>query len=129
MGTRYPLWNGWYGFAEPINKFAGWITIAFSIIWWLLFIDVHPKHGIRTGLLMDNLLRFIFGVLAGIFYLLVLQKAIAERDLSFNTHLWLWICFVLSWFPGWSGVFIWIQFAMVGVLSDIPFWVAFRSEN
>ena len=90
-------------------------------------IEVHPKQGVRTGLLMDNLWRFILGILAGVFYLFVLQKAIAESELSSNTHVWLWICFVLSWFPGWGGVFIWVQFAMVGVLSDIPFWVAFRS--
>ncbi len=125
MCANYPLWKGWYSVAEPINKFAGWATIGLSVLWWLLLISVHPKHGIRTEALVNNLWRLILGILAGIFYLIILQRAVSERNLSSNTHVWLWICFVLSWFPGWGGVFIWVQFVLVGVLSDVPFWEAF----
>ncbi len=123
--VKYPIWSGWYGVAEPINRFAGWATIGLSILWWLLF--PIQKKGYNVAVLGDSIWRLIFGIAAGVFYLLILQKAIAQRDLSSNTHVWLWICFVLSWFPGYGGVFIWVQFAMVGILSDIPFWEAFSN--
>lgn len=123
--VTYPIWSGWYGVAEPINRFAGWATMGLSFLWWIL----HPiqKKGYNVDLLMQNLPILIVGIIAGILYLLILKKAILLRDLSSNTHVWLWIVFILSLFPGYGGVFIWIQFVMVGILSDIPFWIAFSN--
>lgn len=123
--VTYPIWSGWYGVAEPINRFAAWATMGLSFLWWIL--QPIQKKGYNVDLLMNNLPLLIVGIVAGILYLLVLQKAILQRDLSSNTHVWLWIVFILSWFPGYGGVFIWIQFIMVGVLSDIPFWIAFSN--
>ena len=121
--TRYPLWDGWFNVAGPINKFAGWVTIILTIVWWSL--TPLQTQGYQFALLPRLTPGLICGLLAGMFYLLVLQKYIAVKNLSATTHIWLWVCFVLSWFEGYGGVLIWIQFIMVGILSDIPFWEAF----
>ena len=123
--VKYPIWKGWYGIAEPINRFAALATIALSFLWWIL--NPIQKKGYNVEVLWQTLPLLIVGIIAGVFYILILQKAIALRDLSPNTHVWLWIVFVLSWFPGYGGVFIWIQFIMVGCLSDMPFWEAFSN--
>jgi hypothetical protein len=121
--TEYPIWDDWYSVAEPLNKFVGWVTIILSALWWLL--SPIQKKGYNFHMLSNNTWRFVLGILAAVFYMLIVQKDVRERILSSTTHIWLWVCFVLSWFPGYGGVLIWVQFVMVGILSDIPFWEAF----
>lgn len=121
--TRYPIWDDWYKVADPINKVAGWVTIILTIVWW----GIIPlqKTGYQFYLLPLLIPGLICGILAGIFYLLILQEKIAMHRLFAMTHVWLIVCFVLTWFAGFGGVLIWVQFIMVGILSDIPFWEAF----
>ena len=123
MGQNYPYWNDWYKVAEPLNKIAGLLTIIFSVLWWVLNPIQHT--GYNTTLLVESIWRLVLGILAGIFYILFVHKAVEARILDSEMHIWLWVCFVLSWFPGIAGILIWIQFIMVGILSDIPFWEAF----
>lgn len=122
--TRYPIWDDWFKVADPVNKVAGWVTIILTIVWW----GLAPFQ--RTGIYLPTLLPLLIpclicGILAGIFYLLILQEKIAIHHLSAITHIWLLVCFVLSLFAGYGGVLIWVQFIMVGILSDNPFWEAF----
>ena len=121
--TRYPIWDDWYKVADPINKVAGWVTIILTIVWW----GIIPlqKTGYQFYLLPLLIPGLICGILAGIFYLLILQEKIAFHRLFAMTHIWLLVCFVLTLFAGFGGVLIWVQFIMVGILSDIPFWEAF----
>ncbi|MFX1293396.1 MAG: hypothetical protein ACFFD2_00860 [Promethearchaeota archaeon] len=121
--TEYPIWDDWYSVAEPLNKFTGWVTILISFLWW--FLSPIQRVGYNFNTLSNNTWRLILGILSAIFYIIVVQPNVKNEILTKTTHVWLWICFVLSWFPGYGGVLIWIEFVMVGILSDIPFWVAF----
>jgi len=122
MSYNKAIWDDYFIIAGPLNKFTGWATILLSFLWWALE-PINRIGGYNSFLLVGNLWRLIFVVLAGIFYLFILQKAIELRDLSKNTHIWLLVCFGLSCFAV-SGAFIWAQFALVGILSDTPFWRA-----
>lgn len=119
----YPIWRYWYKVAGPLNKFIPWLTFILAGLWFFL-LPLHPIQGYRLDLMLGIIWRFILVVLAGIFYLIFLRSKIRVRDLSSDTHIWLIICFILSLFAGYSGIFIWIQFLLVGILSDVPFWEA-----
>ena len=120
MSYNKAIWDDYFIIAGPLNKFTGWATILLSFLGWALE-PINPTGGYNSYLLVANLWRLIAVLLAGIFYLVILQKAIELRDLSKRTHIWLLVCFGLSCFAV-SGVFIWAQFVLVGILSDTPFW-------
>ncbi|NVM54312.1 MAG: hypothetical protein HWN66_11475 [Candidatus Helarchaeota archaeon] len=119
------IWEDWYSVAGPLNKLTAWFTFGLSVLWWALF-PAKPG-GYLTDLLVRYLPGFICGILAGMFYLIILQEKIESQNLDKEMHIWLWICFVLSWFT-LGGIFIWVQFALVGVLSDRPFWRVLREK-
>jgi hypothetical protein len=116
------IWSGWYTVAEPLNKVTAVLTWILTLLCWFLF-PLKPS-GYNAYLLAAHAWRYICVLLAGTFYFMVLKKKIEIRDLTLGTHVWLWICFVLSWFSI-AGVCIWVQFVMVGILSDQPFWKVF----
>jgi hypothetical protein len=113
------IWDDWFLVAGPLNKVTGWLTIALTVLWWAL--APISTTGYNSILLLRYTWILVFVVLAGFFYLIILQKPIEAKDLSKSTHIWLLICLVLSVFSI-GGVFIWAQFALVGILSDTPFW-------
>lgn len=121
MSYGKAIWDDWFIVSGPLNKFTAWVTIGLSFLWWTLAPITHT--GYNSFLLFQNAWRLICVVLAGIFYMTILQMAVELRDLSKKTHIWLLICFGLSLFAV-SGVFIWAQFVLVGILSDTPFWRA-----
>lgn len=121
MSYGKAIWDDWFIVAGPLNKFTVAVTIGLSFLWWAL--APITITGYYSFLLLQNLWRLIFVLFAGLFYWAILQKAIELRDLSKRTHIWLLICFVLSLFAV-SGVLIWVQFVLVGILSDTPFWRA-----
>ena len=120
MSYSNAIWEDWFIVAGPSNKVAGWLTIALAFIWWALSPTLSTT-GYDTAFLFRYTWALVFAVLAGFFYLVILQKPIEVKDLSKSTHIWLLICLVLSLFSV-GGIFIWIQFLLVGILSDTPFW-------
>lgn len=70
-------------------------------------------------------MAFILGVVAGILYLTMVMKLVADKNLTKKMHIVLLICEVLCWLSWWPvGAVMTLQFVMVGILSDKPFWVA-----
>jgi len=119
MSYGKAIWDDWFIVAGPLNKIAGWISIGLSFLWWAV-VPI-SRTGYDSYLLFQYLWTLIFAIFAGFFYLAILQKAIGLRDLSKKIHIWLLICFGLSCFSV-GGVLIWVQFLLVGILSDSPFW-------
>ena len=120
------IFDGWYDIAGPLNKYVPWITFALSGLWWVLF-PLTPL-GYNPYFLGLFAWCLVCAILSGFFYLIILQEKIENRDLSKPTHIWLLVCFGLSLFS-LGGAFIWVQFAMVGVLSERPFWQALREGS
>ena len=120
------IWDDWYSVAEPLNKLTPWLTFAISVLWWVL-IPAKPI-GYISYQLVQFLPGFICGILAGLFYLLVLQEKIEARNFENSTLIWLLICFGLSLFT-LGGIFIWIQFLLAGILSERPFWKLFTERG
>lgn len=127
MSYNQAIWNDWYTVAGPLNKLVAYLTFGFTVLWWVLT-PLSPA-GYSASVLLWNTWRLAFGLVAGIFYLLIVQKAVEERTLTKEMHVWLLICFVLSIFPFYGGIFIWVQFIMVGILSEVPFWRALRESS
>ena len=126
MSYSEAIWSDWYSVAEPLNKLTPWLTFGLSVLWWVL-IPIQPL-GYNSYLLAAYLPGFIMGVLAGLFYLLILQEKIEMRNLDNPTLIWLIICFALS-IPTLGGVFIWVQFLLVGILGDRPVWKLFTEKG
>lgn len=119
------IWDEWYSVAEPLNKLTAWFTFVLSFLCWFL-LPVQP-NGYNAYLLATNAWRYVLCLFGGLFYFLILQEKVEIRNLDKPTHIWLWICFVLSWFTV-AGAFIWVQFIMVCILSDRPFWKVFHEQ-
>lgn len=127
MSYSQAIWNDWFIVAGPLNKVAGWLTIGLAFVWWALFPTLSTTV-YDTNILLRNTWTLVFTILAGFFYLIILQKPIDAKDLSKSTHIWLLICLGLSVFS-LGGVFIWVQFLLVGILSDVPFWRVLFEES
>ncbi|TFG04725.1 MAG: hypothetical protein EU536_03930 [Promethearchaeota archaeon] len=126
MSYGEAIWNDWYTIAEPINKLVPWCTFAISVLWYLLY-PLRPNGIYNSGWLSTYLPGFIMAIFAGLFYFLILQERIEQKNLENATHIWLLIVFGLSLFSV-GGIFIWVQFFMVGILSDRPFWRLFQEK-
>jgi hypothetical protein len=125
MGTSEAIWDGWYSVAGPVNKFAAYVTMGLGVLAWLYYAWVMRfAYGALAYVLTIWIL--IFPVVGGILYLVFVQKAVADQDLSKKMHIWLIVAMVVScvgYF--YAGAVMILQFVMVGILSDKPFWVAF----
>ncbi len=120
MGHGEAIWGDWYSVAEPLNKYTAWLTFGISILWWALF-PIQSNGTYIAYYLVRYLPGLIMGLLAGFFYMIILKGKIEMRNLENPTLIWLIICFVLS-IPTLGGIFIWVQFVLVGILSDRPVW-------
>ncbi|MHA1265276.1 MAG: hypothetical protein ACTSRS_08600 [Candidatus Helarchaeota archaeon] len=119
------IYDGWYSIAEPVNKFVAFVTMGLGVLAWLYYSWIlswafgPSAYGLSIWIL-------IFPVLGGIFYLIFVQKAVAEKDLNKKMHIWLLISTGLSCVGYlWVGGLMLLQFIMVGILSEKPFWAAF----
>ena len=113
------IYDGWYNIVEVVNKFAAYVTMGLGVLAWLVYSAFLPI------LLVLNLWILIFPVVGGVLYLLMVQKPMADKDLSKKTHIWLLISMVVSvigYF--WAGGLILLIFIMAGILSEKPIWVA-----
>ncbi|MFX1294188.1 MAG: hypothetical protein ACFFD2_04940 [Promethearchaeota archaeon] len=134
--SPYPYWEKWYSIAGPLNKFLAFLVIGLAVAAWLLW-PLACGLGICTYYApalfwVWSLIRLVCGILAGIFYLIFVLKPLANKDLTKQMHIWLIICTALCWVVGtygWIGYLLGaimsLQFVMVGILSDVPFWEAF----
>jgi hypothetical protein len=120
------IWNDWFSVAEPLNKLTTWLTLGLTILCWMLF-PINPI-GYNGLLLVSHAWRYVLCIIASIFYFVVLKEKIEARNLENATHIWLLICLILSVFTI-AGVFIWVQFIMVGILSDRPIWRVFSEQG
>ena len=124
------LWEDWYKVAEPVNKFAAWVTIGLSVVVFFVY-GLNPWYNPFTlqwvfSVSIYGIVAAIAGIMAGIFYFIFVQKSVANQDLTKMMHIWLLVCTGLACVAYfWAGALIILQFVMVGILSDKPFWVAF----
>ncbi|MHA1263699.1 MAG: hypothetical protein ACTSRS_00535 [Candidatus Helarchaeota archaeon] len=126
MTYNEAIWSEWFSVAEPLNRFVPWCTFIISVLWYLIY-PIAPTGEYRIIFLTIYLPGFVMGILAGIFYLTILRDKIEARNLENSTLIWLLICFGLSLFT-LGGIFIWIQFLLVGILSDRPIWKLFQEK-
>ncbi|MHA1359424.1 MAG: hypothetical protein ACTSRC_15020 [Candidatus Helarchaeota archaeon] len=132
--SDYPFYEGWWKWAEPINKFLVWATLGLVIAAWALSgLGCIPGYCIFfPSLLVRNLWRLILSIVGVIIYLIMTYKPLKNKDLTKKMHIGLLITFVLVevvsyWW--WAGLLVTLQFVMVGILSDRPFWVAFSEGD
>ena len=122
-----PIFSDWYSIAEPLNKLVPWLTIGLSALWWAVY-PVQPTGIYVTWSLVLFLPGFVMGVLSGLFYFLILQEKIDNKNSDNATLIWLLICLGLSLFTV-GGVVMWVQFVLVGVVGDRPFWKLFTEQG
>ncbi|NVM54836.1 MAG: hypothetical protein HWN66_14125 [Candidatus Helarchaeota archaeon] len=126
--SSYPLWDKWHDVAKPVNTFISWAIIGLSLLGWVLpalAVRGWGSYYVRLALRL-GLVWMILGVTAGILYFIFCYKAVKDKDLTALMHVILIICEVLCWLAWWPvGAFMTLQFVMVGILSDVPFWDAF----
>lgn len=126
--TSEAIWENWYDVAKPVNSFLAWAVIGLSLLGWLIpAIRVRGlgPYYVRMALRL-GLFKMILGVAAGILYFIMCFKAVKDKDLTVKMHVVLMICTGLSWVAWWPiGALVTLQFVMVGILSDVPFWEAF----
>ena len=117
MGTKEPIMDDWYKWAEMFNKFAAYATFGLAVLWWFLvgFIG----FGIWNPI--SGLYYLITGITGGVLYLIMVMKPVADKDQSKKVHIWLLVCTALAW----HCVFIPLVWLFYGILSDKPFWEAF----
>jgi len=127
MSYSDPIWIDWYSVAEPLNKLVPWLTVGLSVLWWVIY-PVQPTGIYETWSLVLFLPGFIMGILSGLFYFLILQERIEAKNIDNTTLIWLLICFGLSLFTV-GGVVMWVQFVLVEVLGDRPFWKLFTEKG
>ncbi len=126
--SDYPIWEGWYSVARPINIILPWAIIGLSVVGWVLagLVCVLGICTYTSGVLLIMLPYLIIGIVGAIIYLIGCYKAVANKELTKKMHIFLIIAEVLTWFGWyWAGVLMTVQFVMVGILSDKPLWVAF----
>ncbi|NVM27286.1 MAG: hypothetical protein HWN65_00480 [Candidatus Helarchaeota archaeon] len=128
MGETEPkneaIYDGWYGVAEPVNKFVAFVTMGLGVLAYLVY--TAPLARIWPTLWVRNIWILIFPVVGGILYLIMVQKSVADKDLNKKMHIWLLICTGVSCVGYlWAAGLMILQFVMVGILSDKPFWKAF----
>ena len=127
MGSEsdYPYWDGWWSVAEPVNKFLPYAVLGLAVVGFIvrsLFCFIVCVFVVTAW----GVIAMIFGILAGVFYLIMVMKPLKDKDLSKKMHIWLLVCTGLSWVSWWPiGILVTLQFVMVGILSDVPFWEAF----
>ncbi|HUX99558.1 MAG TPA: hypothetical protein VMV49_08400 [Candidatus Deferrimicrobium sp.] len=114
------IWDGWWGIAEPLNKFIVWISIGLVVLGWLVGSLFYGP------LLIWNLWRLIVGIVGCILYLIFVMKPLADKDLNAKVHIFLIVavvcCEIASY---WAGLVMIFQFVLVSILSDKPIWKAF----
>ncbi len=125
----YPLWDGWYSIAGPVNKFIAYAIIGLAVVGFILSsLACVPFLGCIFVISTWGIVAMILGVVAGILYLIQVMKPVKDKDLTKTMHIFLWVCEVLCWLSWWPvGALMTLQFVMVGILSDVPFWEAFKS--
>ncbi len=124
--SDYPLWEKWASVADPINSFLAYAVLGLAFLGWIL--SAVWFGGFYPPLLFTawNLTALICGILAGVFYLIFVMKAVKNKELTKMMHIWLIVCTALSWVSWWPiGILVTLQFVMVGILSDVPLWMAF----
>ncbi len=120
MSENEAIYDGWWNIVEPVNKFVVWVTIGLGVLAWLVYSWFSPLF------LLARIWILIFPVVGAILYLLMVQKPMADRDLSKNTHIWLMISTVVACIGYfWAAGLLILVFVMAGILSEKPFWVAF----
>jgi hypothetical protein len=111
------LWDGWWGIAEPLNKFIVWISLGLVVLGWLVGAWWYGPWLILT------LWRLIVGIVGCILYLVLAMKPIADKDLNIKVHIILIVavvcCEIASY---WAGLVMILQFVLVSILSDNPIW-------
>lgn len=122
------IWDGWFSVAEPLNKFIVWIVIAIvalvNIITIVLAIPALPW---TTSTIVVAIIYLCCGIAGAILYLLMIQKNVAEKDLNKKMYIFFFVVLVLVFIGSyWAGLVMALQFVMVGILSEKPFWVAFQ---
>ncbi len=121
----YPIWDKWYSIAGPVNKFIAFVIIGLAVLGWILSGFIFGYFYAPLLFASWNIVSMILGVVAGILYLLMVMKPVTDKALTKTMHIVLLICEVLCWLSWWPvGAFMTLQFVMVGILSDKPFWVA-----
>jgi hypothetical protein len=121
----YPIWDKWYSIAGPVNKFIAFAIIGLAVLGWILSGFIFGFFFSYLLFLTWNIVSMILGVVAGILYLLMVMKPVTDKALTKKMHIVLLICEVLCWLSWWPvGALMTLQFVMVGILSDKPFWVA-----
>lgn len=111
---KEPIMADWYKWSETFNKFAGFATIGLGVLWFLLTLWNPFTLGI-------GILYLILTVTAGVLYLIMVMKKVADKDQTKMTHIWL----LITAGVGFAGIFIPLVFLFYGILSDKPFWEAF----
>jgi len=114
---KEPIMADWYKWSETFNKFAGFATIGLGVLWW--FLAGFSFFGLWNPI--SGLLYLILCVTAGVLYLIMVQKKVADKDQTKMTHIWL----LITTCVGFAGIFIPLIFLFYGIFSDKPFWEAF----
>ena len=126
-GSDYPIWDGWFSVAEPFNKFVHWVCLGIICLVRIITIArLAPFLPFSASAIAGQVVWLIIGVVGCILYLIMCMKPIGDKDLNKKMHIFLIVVTVLVYLGSyWAGLVMTVQFVMVGILSDVPFWESF----